>query len=48
VRVTGAVRLADCLAEQRELAMLFRDLATLRTHEPVIDDVEVLRWQGHH
>ena len=48
LRVTGAARLAACLADQRELALLFRDLATLRTHDPVIDDVEVLRWQGHH
>ena len=48
LRVTGATRLAACLADQRELALLFRDLATLRTHDPVIDDVEVLRWQGHH
>jgi len=26
--------------------MLFRDLATLRTHLPLFDDVEALRWEG--
>ena len=26
--------------------MLFRDLATLRTHLPLFDDVESLRWLG--
>jgi 5'-3' exonuclease len=31
---------------KRELALLFKDLATLRTDEPLFDDVEQLRWQG--
>lgn len=32
--------------ERRELAMLFKNLATLRTDAPLFDDVEELRWQG--
>jgi 5'-3' exonuclease len=38
--------LARTLAHDRELAFLFRDLATLRTHLPLFDDIESLRWQG--
>jgi hypothetical protein len=34
------------LAEQQELALLFRDLATLRADAPVLADVEDLRWTG--
>lgn len=34
------------LGEQRELALLFKDLATLRSDAPLFEDVEVLRWQG--
>ena len=37
--------LAKILLEQRELALLFRRLATLRTDVPVFDGVEQLRWQ---
>ena len=32
--------------ERRELAMLFKNLAMLRTDAPLFDDVEELRWQG--
>jgi 5'-3' exonuclease len=32
--------------ENRELALLFKDLATLRTDAPLFDDVEGLRWCG--
>src|SRR5215208_2318899 len=32
--------------ENRALALLFKDLATLRTDAPLFDDVEELRWQG--
>ena len=42
-RVAG---LAATLAAQRDLAMLFRDLATLRTHDPALDSGEELRWTG--
>ena len=36
----------DVLREKRELALLFKDLATLRTNAPLFDDVEELRWRG--
>ncbi|MGD8496189.1 MAG: 5'-3' exonuclease H3TH domain-containing protein [Gemmatimonadales bacterium] len=32
--------------ERRDLALLFKDLATLRTDAPLFDDVEELRWRG--
>lgn len=38
--------LAAVLAEERERAFLFRDLATLRTHLPLFASVDELRWQG--
>jgi 5'-3' exonuclease len=34
------------LGEQRDLALLFRQLATLRTDARLFADVETLRWQG--
>ena len=37
---------ADLLKDKRELALLFKNLATLRTDAPLFDDVEELRWQG--
>ena len=46
VNVRGAARLAAALNEQRDLAFLFRDLATLHTSAKVVDDVEDLRWEG--
>jgi 5'-3' exonuclease len=46
VDLRGRDRLAATLVEQRELALLFRDLATLRTQEPVLGDVDQLRWTG--
>jgi 5'-3' exonuclease len=48
VPVRGAQRLATTLAEQRDRALLFRDLATLRTDAPVSADVDALRWTGPH
>ena len=32
--------------EKRALALLFKDLATLRDDAPLFDDVDELRWQG--
>jgi len=32
--------------DQRALALLFKDLATLRTDAPLFRDVDELRWQG--
>ncbi|MFM7142057.1 MAG: 5'-3' exonuclease H3TH domain-containing protein [Alphaproteobacteria bacterium] len=46
VAVRGADRLAAVLAEERDQAMLFRRLATLRTDSPVGDSVEAWRWRG--
>src|SRR5205823_251395 len=46
VSVRGAMRLATTLAEQREQALLFRRLATLRTDAPLGVDVDGLRWTG--
>jgi 5'-3' exonuclease len=46
VTVRGAARLASALTEQRDLAMLFRDLATLRADAKVLGDVDELRWRG--
>jgi 5'-3' exonuclease len=46
VPVRGAARLAAALAEHRELAVLFRTLATLRTDVPVFASLAELRWRG--
>ena len=46
VNAANAGTLARTLARDRELAMLFRDLATLRTELPLFEDVEALRWEG--
>ena len=45
VSVRGAASLAETLAGQRELAALFKDLATLRTDVPTFSSTEDLRWQ---
>jgi len=36
----------DVLGEARDLALLFKDLATLRTDAPLFRDVDELRWRG--
>jgi 5'-3' exonuclease len=46
VNAANSGTLARTLARDRELALLFRDLATLRTRLPLFDDVESLRWLG--
>ena len=46
VNAANANALAHTLVQQREQALLFRTLATLRTEIPVFDDVEELRWDG--
>jgi 5'-3' exonuclease len=46
VAVRGAARLATTLMEQRERAMLFRTLATVRIDAPIGVDVDGLRWAG--
>jgi 5'-3' exonuclease len=53
----GAARLLACygriedfppqvLGERRELALLFKKLATLRTDAPLFGDTDELRWRG--
>jgi 5'-3' exonuclease len=46
VNAANAGALAKTLARDRELAMLFRDLATLRSDLPLFDGVEALLWEG--
>jgi 5'-3' exonuclease len=41
----GSVDLAHTLREQRDLALLFKDLATLRTDADVFAAVKDLRWR---
>ena len=48
VPVRGALRLATMLAEQRDRALLFRELATLRVDAPIGVGVAALRWTGPH
>lgn len=36
----------DVLGENREIALLFKTLATLRTDAPLFSDVEAMRWRG--
>lgn len=44
--VRGAPKLAERLANERGLAELFRELATLRVEPTLLDEVASLRWQG--
>jgi 5'-3' exonuclease len=46
VNVASAGALADTLSREREHAILFRTLATLRTDIKLFDDVDELRWTG--
>jgi len=46
VAVRRADHLAESLQENFKLALLFRDLATLRTREPRIRSANQLRWRG--
>jgi 5'-3' exonuclease len=36
----------EVLGERRQLALLFKQLATLKTDAPLFNDIEALRWQG--
>ena len=36
----------NVLGEKRETALLFKELATLRTDAPLFEDVDELRWRG--
>jgi 5'-3' exonuclease len=44
--VRGAAALAARLAEERDRAMLFRDLATLRVERSLLGAVDELAWRG--
>jgi 5'-3' exonuclease len=46
VNVANPGRLAQVLQRDRDRALLFRNLATLRTDIPLLEDVETLRWNG--
>ena len=46
VNVTNSASLADVLIAQREDALLFRTLATLKSDIPLFADVDELRWTG--
>jgi 5'-3' exonuclease len=46
VKVTGAATLSRTLDAERELALLFRNLATLRTDIPLFESVDQLEWRG--
>jgi 5'-3' exonuclease len=46
VNASNAAGLARTLAEERDHAFLFRDLATLRTEIPVFESIEDLKWKG--
>ena len=44
--VRGATSLAATLVAQRDMALLFRDLATLRIDRSLLGGVDELRWRG--
>jgi 5'-3' exonuclease len=46
VAVRNRPALAATLRDQRRLAMLFKDLATLRVDRSLLPEVEALRWAG--
>jgi len=46
VNAANASALANTLARERDHALLFRTLATLRTDIALFDDVDQLRWNG--
>jgi hypothetical protein len=46
VNVARPGALSITLEKDRALALLFRDLATLRTNIPLFDTVDDLEWKG--
>jgi 5'-3' exonuclease len=46
VKVANPATLADVLSRDRDRALLFRTLATLRTDIALFNDVDQLRWNG--
>ncbi len=45
-KVRGAAGLAATLVAERDLALLFRRIATVRTDAPVSDSIDELAWRG--
>jgi len=48
VKVRGAAKLAETLRDHMAEALLFKDLATLRTDADIPEELEDLRWKGVH
>ncbi len=48
VKVRGAAKLAATLRDQMDLALLFRDIATLRIEAPIPEAFDDVRWDGAH
>jgi 5'-3' exonuclease len=46
VKIRGAPRLAATLAERRDDALLYRELATLATDVPLAETLDGLAWRG--
>jgi len=46
VNATSPAALALTLSRERDRALLFRDLATLRTHLKLFESVDALEWSG--
>jgi 5'-3' exonuclease len=46
LNVTNSASLADVLVRERERALLFRTLATLRKDIPLFENVDQLQWTG--
>ncbi|MFB3120527.1 MAG: 5'-3' exonuclease H3TH domain-containing protein [Stenotrophomonas maltophilia] len=46
VKVRGAAAIAASLAERREEARLYRELATLRLNVPLAESLDQLEWKG--
>jgi 5'-3' exonuclease len=46
VKAANSIALAETLVRERERALLFRTLATLRTDISLFDNVDQLRWNG--
>src|SRR5215470_19141465 len=46
VNASSPARIAETLVRERHLALLFRDLATLRADIPLFESVDELHWNG--
>ena len=48
MKVRSATKLAATLAENLDAALLYRDLATLRTTADIPESLDDLAWKGAH